>query len=66
MTETSGIISLENLQKGRPRHSGSTGQLVTGVEAKIVDSETMEHLAPNQQGEICVRGPNIMQGNFKL
>ncbi|KAG2536892.1 4-coumarate--CoA ligase-like 1 [Panicum virgatum] len=64
MTETCGIISLEYPQKGRARQFGSTGALVTGVEAKIIDVKTTKHLPPNQLGEICIRGPNIMQGHF--
>jgi len=64
MTETCGIISLEYPQKGCARQFGSTGALVTGVEAKIIDVKTMKHLPPNQLGEICIRGPNIMQGKL--
>jgi 4-coumarate--CoA ligase len=66
MTETCGIISLEYVQKGCARQFGSTGALVTGVEAKIVNAKTMKHLPPSQLGEICVRGPNIMEGKFEL
>jgi long-subunit acyl-CoA synthetase (AMP-forming) len=64
MTETCGIISLEHPEKGESRQFGSTGTLVTGVEAKIVETETLKLLPPNKLGEICVRGPNIMQGTF--
>uniref|UniRef100_A0A0E0NPT2 4-coumarate--CoA ligase n=1 Tax=Oryza rufipogon TaxID=4529 RepID=A0A0E0NPT2_ORYRU len=64
MTETCGIISLEYPEKGQAREFGSTGTLVSGVEAKIVDIKTLKHLPPNQVGEICVRGPNVMQGYF--
>lgn len=64
MTETTGIISLEDPEKGEPRQFGSTGTLVAGVEAKIVETDTVKLLPPNKLGEICVRGPNIMQGYF--
>ena len=66
MTETCGIISLEWPEKGQARQFGSTGSLVSGVEAKIVDIETLKCLPPNELGEICVRGPNIMQGKILI
>ena len=39
MTETCGIISLEYPEKGQVRQFGSTGALVSGVEAKSDDVE---------------------------
>ncbi|KAJ6851652.1 uncharacterized protein M6B38_260085 [Iris pallida] len=61
LTESCGIVSLE-YPKGEARQFGSTGHLASGIEAKVVSIETMELLPPNQRGELCFRGPNIMQG----
>ena len=53
-------------RKRTARQFGSTGSLVSGVEVKIVDIETLKCLPPNELGEICVRGPNIMQGKILI
>ncbi|XP_076040020.1 uncharacterized protein LOC143024769 isoform X2 [Oratosquilla oratoria] len=41
---------------------GSVGTLVAYCQGKVVDRETGLSLGPNQNGEVCVKGPWIMKG----
>lgn len=43
---------------------GSIGLLLPGMEAKIIDLKTGEELPINSQGELCVKGPNVMLGYY--
>ena len=44
---------------------GSFGRSLPGVEHRIVDPETNQVLGDGEQGEICVRGYNLMLGIYK-
>ena len=58
LTETSPVIALNVLSQ---RKAGSVGQVIPGVHVWIVDSEG-NALGPDQEGEICCSGPNVMKG----
>jgi len=48
----------------RPK-SGSFGCPIPGMQAAVVDAETLEFVAPGQTGELVLSGPNIMQGYWQ-
>jgi long-chain acyl-CoA synthetase len=61
MTETSAITTSTALLA--QRKPGSIGFPMTSTECKIVDLETGERELPvGEEGELCIRGPQIMKG----
>jgi len=60
-TETAGIISAT--VPGQ-RRLGSVGKPIPGIELRIVSLEG-EEVAAGQDGEIVVRGPNVMAGYWR-
>lgn len=58
LTETSPAVSINRLHA---KKIGSVGQLLPGIEAKVVD-ENEKSLPLGAEGEICIRGPNVMKG----
>ncbi|HEX4015590.1 MAG TPA: class I adenylate-forming enzyme family protein [Frankiaceae bacterium] len=63
MTETFGPYCGDRLDLDLPPDKfGSCGKPFEGFEAGIFDPETGEKCAPGVNGEICVRGPNVMRG----
>jgi acyl-CoA synthetase (AMP-forming)/AMP-acid ligase II len=61
LTETSPVT-----HAARPGNAGlkpaGIGPPIPNTEAKVVDVTTGAELGPSQEGEICVRGPQVMKG----
>lgn len=53
LTETSPVVSVNDMRNDGFK-IGTVGKLLTDVEVKIADD-----------GEICIKGPNVMQGYYK-
>ncbi|XP_062557091.1 uncharacterized protein LOC134221931 isoform X2 [Armigeres subalbatus] len=50
------------VQSGEGHKSGSVGIVQVGTLAKVIDPNTGRALGPNQQGELCFKGSQIMKG----
>lgn len=67
MTETGGPHAIDRMDVDLPESlRGSFGHSVPGITHKIVDPESGETVAPETDGEICVRGYSVMQGLHKV
>ncbi len=63
ITECSPVVAANRLNKTK---QGTVGQPVKNVQAKVVDLETMQTVAPNETGMLLVRGPSIFTGYFQF
>jgi long-chain acyl-CoA synthetase len=63
LTEASPVVSAHRLSG--VRKLGSVGQPIPGVEVAIVD-DADRPLPAGEPGEVCVRGPNVMLGYYRL
>lgn len=62
LTEASPAVSINPAEKRKP---GSVGLTISGVEVKVVD-ENGGQLPLNKEGELLVKGENVMKGYYKL
>jgi fatty-acyl-CoA synthase len=64
LTETAPLVSFLG-----PEHSlekvGSAGRAPLFTQVRLVDDEGDVITAPQQNGEVCVRGPNVMKGYWR-
>ncbi|HEY6209640.1 MAG TPA: AMP-binding protein [Gemmatimonadales bacterium] len=61
LTEASPVTHATPDERGASR-PGTVGQLVPSTECRIVDPESGEDREPCQDGEILIRGPQVMKG----
>lgn len=65
-TEASPATTMTTIDDSLEIRVSTVGKAMPHVETKIIDPETGETLGPNQQGEFCARGYNIMKGYYKM
>ena len=61
MTETSPATHISPVDDESDKH-GSVGHLVAGTECRLVNTETGLDAEPGRDGEIWIRGPQVMRG----
>lgn len=65
-TEASPCITSTRINDPLELRVSTVGRALPGVEVKIFDPETNMEVPPGNQGEICVRGYNVMKGYYKM
>jgi acyl-CoA synthetase (AMP-forming)/AMP-acid ligase II len=62
MTELSPVSHKSRLARVEETPPGSVGALIPNTEARLIDPETEKDVAEGEEGEIWVRGPQVMVG----
>jgi len=61
LTEASPVTHANSDEPGKGK-PGTVGELVPGTECRIVDTGTGKELGPGEDGELLIRGPQVMRG----
>jgi len=65
MTEMGSVCLASEDEADQPEHRrGSFGRPVPGVEAKVVDPDTGRPRNAGEPGDLCLRGPALMEGYY--
>lgn len=59
MTEMSGTCTIQMIGEVKP---GSVGKLAPRLSAKVWNPDSNQNLGPHQVGELCFKGPTVLQG----
>jgi acyl-CoA synthetase (AMP-forming)/AMP-acid ligase II len=62
MTEATAAIALPDLGEPEATVPGTVGSLVPGTDARVIDPDTRADLGAGEEGELLVRGPQLMRG----
>jgi acyl-CoA synthetase (AMP-forming)/AMP-acid ligase II len=66
MTEAGSVVLISDDESDQPEERrGSFGKPAPGFETKIVDPETAGIVSVGEIGELCIRGPYVMQGYYR-
>ena len=60
ITETATMVTMNSASGGRIM--GSCGLPIHGLAVRVVDPVSLKDCAPGEEGELIVRGPNVMAG----
>jgi acyl-CoA synthetase (AMP-forming)/AMP-acid ligase II len=66
MTEAGSVVLIGEDEADQPEaRRGSFGKPAPGFETMLIDPDTRERVAVGEVGELCIRGPYVMQGYYK-
>jgi len=66
LTEASPVFTQTSVDDSVEKRVNTVGKSQPNIEVKVIEPETGETLPPNQPGEICCRGYNVMNGYYKM
>jgi len=66
LTETSPVFTMTSADDTAERKAETIGTVMPHAEVKIVDPDTGELCGPDEVGELCCRGYQVMKGYYKM
>src|SRR5262249_50607739 len=66
MTETGPMAASTRFDDPLALRAGAHGRPMPGLEFRIADPDTRRPLAPDEEGELLVRGTSVMTGYYKM
>ncbi|RQD81601.1 AMP-binding protein [Methanosalsum natronophilum] len=66
LTEASPVFTQTSTDDPIEKRVNTVGTALPEIDVKVIDTDTGEELGPNQPGEICCRGYNVMKGYYKM